>query len=88
MTYKVQLESEAEAQLDNIDKSTRIKLLKKLIRLQEENLSRHLKKGLPFFVAEVGQYCICFKIEEQLQEKRVYFIGKHKEYAKWYKAKY
>jgi mRNA-degrading endonuclease RelE of RelBE toxin-antitoxin system len=82
MNYLVELEKLPRKQLKKIDKSEKTKILKKLIQLEKENPARHLEKGLPFFVVEVGQYRICFELTEK--KKKVYFIGNHKEYEKWY----
>ncbi|MFH1224205.1 MAG: hypothetical protein V1676_00190 [Candidatus Diapherotrites archaeon] len=87
MAYAVMLDPAAERQLGRIDKASRLRILKKLVSLEKENQARHLEKGLPFFVAEAGQFRICFKVQENGKEKRVYFIGNHKEYEKWYSGK-
>lgn len=44
---------------------------------------RHLKFGLDYFVAEIGQYRIIFK--EQENSRDIYFVGNHKQYEEWYK---
>jgi hypothetical protein len=38
-----------------------------------------------FCVEEVGQYRICFVVEEETKTKSIHFIGNHKQYEKWYK---
>ena len=58
------------------------KIWKKIQQLKELEGIRHLKKGLPYFVAEVGQYRICFKQENNI--RRIDFAGNHKQYEKWY----
>ncbi len=83
MKYEVKLEPNAECLFSRIDKASQEKILKKLIQLENEKSSRHLRKGLPYFVEEVGQYRIAFKINEELKRKEIYFVGIHKEYMKW-----
>jgi hypothetical protein len=54
--------------------------------MQRDDLNaRHLKFGKNCFVEEVGQYRIAFKIMAEIKEKRIVFIGDHKEYEKWCK---
>jgi mRNA-degrading endonuclease RelE of RelBE toxin-antitoxin system len=81
MKYKILLESFAEKQLSKMDGSVRVPILKKLNQMEKEIPARHLKKGLPYFVSEIGQHRIAFKMKEN--EKQIYFIGNHKEYEKW-----
>jgi len=57
--------------------------LKKIQQLKTLAKARHLKKGLPYFVVETGQYRICFKEEGNL--RTIHFAGNHKQYQKWYK---
>jgi mRNA-degrading endonuclease HigB of HigAB toxin-antitoxin module len=44
---------------------------------------RHLMRS-SFFVDEVGQYRLVYRIFEE-NKVRFYFVGAHKEYEKWYK---
>jgi mRNA-degrading endonuclease HigB of HigAB toxin-antitoxin module len=41
-------------------------------------------KKLAFFVDEVGQYRIVYRVLEETKHVRFYFVGTHKEYEKWY----
>ena len=83
MPFAVFLEDEAKEQLADLDNSVRIKVLKKLKQLEIKDVGRHLEKGLPHFVEEVGQYRIAFVLKLEISEKRVVFIGDHKEYETW-----
>lgn len=86
MPYSVLLEEDARKMFLKLDNSVRERIGKKLKQLElEESNSRHLEHGVPVFVEEVGQYRIVFKKREELKQKRVVFIGDHKEYEKWYK---
>ena len=87
MPYQVIVETEAKERFLALDNSVRIKILKKLKQMEIEDLqSRHFKHGIPVFIEEVGQFRIIFKLKGELKEKRVMFIGDHKEYEKWYKS--
>jgi len=84
MVFRVVLDDYARKNLSRLDKSVREAVCKRLHRLELDDFEpRHLKHGVPFFVEEVGQYRICFKIRYELGEKRVYFIGDHDAYGKW-----
>ncbi|MDO8627868.1 MAG: hypothetical protein Q7K42_05355 [Candidatus Diapherotrites archaeon] len=84
MTYSVLVEGSAQRQLEKLDKSIQIIIVKKLVQMESKKIGRHLKHGSPFFVEEIGQYRIAFKVLDANKEKKVYFIGDHKEYEKWY----
>lgn len=82
------LEGDAAKQFLRLDKAIQVKIAKKLKRLEGKDArSRHLGHGLPVFVEEVGQYRIVFKTREDLKQKRIVFIGDHKEYEKWYRGR-
>lgn len=84
MPYSVIFEEKAREMFLALDKSIRNHLEKKLLQLTREDLNaRHLEHGKPFFVAEVGQYRIAFKVREELREKRIIYVGDHKDYDKW-----
>ncbi len=70
----------------SLDKSIKIRILKKLDQLKAKEKSRHLGLGLPFFVEEVGQYRIVFKQDDVAKIKEIYFIGDHKQYQDWYSS--
>ncbi|MEW5955732.1 MAG: hypothetical protein AB1626_04330 [Candidatus Micrarchaeota archaeon] len=85
MAFAVLFEENAEKQFYNLDKSIQERIVKKLKQLERDGLpSRHLQHGVPVFVEEVGQYRIVFKLRQDLKQKRVVFIGDHKQYEKWY----
>ena len=58
---------------------------KKIKKILEYPQKRHLKKGAKYFVDEIGQNRIIYRIFEEQKEARFYFTGTHKEYEKWYK---
>ncbi|MFH1106407.1 MAG: hypothetical protein V1787_00775 [Candidatus Micrarchaeota archaeon] len=83
MNYGVVFESAAENQLLGKDFSVRKRLIQRIARMPFETPGRHMEKGLPYFVAQAGQYRIIYTCKEGV--KRIYFVGDHKEYERWYK---
>ena len=65
----------------------KIRILKKIKQILINPLKRHLKHGLPFFVEEIGQYRVVYKIDDSEKVVKFYFVGDHKEYEKWYLSK-
>ncbi|MFH1200540.1 MAG: hypothetical protein V1708_05735 [Candidatus Micrarchaeota archaeon] len=83
MSYTVLFTTEAGSMLDALDKSVRVRLIKKIAKMERKDLpSRHLKAGLPHFVEESGGYRIVFEMEGKT--KLVVFVGDHKQYENWY----
>jgi mRNA-degrading endonuclease RelE of RelBE toxin-antitoxin system len=72
-----------EAYFEKLDKSMRERVWRKIQQLKTIPHSRHLKHGLDYFVSEVGQYRIAYKINEEKKTKILYFVGDHKDYEKW-----
>lgn len=68
-------------QLDNETKERAANKIKTILAFPQK---RHLKKAAKFFVGEIGQYRIVYRIFEKDKKVRFYFIGKHKEYERWY----
>ncbi len=83
--YALEFIEKWDAYLKKLDKPIQQKIRKKIEKLKIELSARHLKYGLNYFVAEVGQHRICFKANETKRVKRVYFAGTHKDYEKWIK---
>ena len=61
------------------------RIVKKISKILEYPQKRHLQKGAKFFVGEIGQNRIVYRIFEHDKTVKFYFIGDHKEYEKWYK---
>jgi len=70
------------AKLDNTVKERAAKKIKKILEFPQK---RHLKKGARFFVDEISQNRIVYRVFEENKEVRFYFVGNHKEYEKWFK---
>ncbi len=68
---------------DKMDKSVKERVWKKILQLKTLPPSRHLKQGFSYFISEIGQYRIAYKVDENRRIKMVYFAGDHKEYEKW-----
>ncbi len=64
----------------------KIRALKKLEKIKEGLPGRHLEHGVPIFVEEIGQYRICYTQDDIKKIRKVFFVGKHKDYEKWYKS--
>jgi len=83
MEYSLEFEEGWDGYFKKLDKGMRERVWKKIQQLKGSVPSRHLKKGLDFHVSEIGQYRLCFKINEKAKVKTIYFVGDHKEYEKW-----
>lgn len=81
--YEILFDPKWDGWFSRLDTSMKKRVMKKILQLQGENPSRHLKSGLDFFVSEVGQYRIAYKVDEKRKVKTVHFVGDHKEYEKW-----
>lgn len=70
-----------------LSKDVKIRVLKKIKSISVSPKSqRHLRFGLPFYVSELGQYRITYKILGKENKIIFYFVGDHKEYEKWYSS--
>ena len=70
---------------ERLPEEMKVPIVKKMKKILEGIPGRHLKHGLDYFVAEVGQYRICYKALEN--SRKFYFVGDHKEYEKWIRGK-
>ncbi|AJF60104.1 MAG: hypothetical protein J4224_02650 [Candidatus Diapherotrites archaeon] len=70
---------------DRLSNEMKERTTKKIKKILEYPQKRHLQKGASFFVGEVGQNRIIYRIFENEKIVKFYFIGDHKEYEKWYK---
>jgi mRNA-degrading endonuclease RelE of RelBE toxin-antitoxin system len=82
---EIVLSNEAEKEFKKLDNSLKILFKKHLEKMKkDENVGRHLKGGIPFYVENVGSSSrIVYYIEN---EKIIicYFFVTHKEYENWY----
>jgi mRNA-degrading endonuclease RelE of RelBE toxin-antitoxin system len=86
MSYSVIFHEEARRKIFALDHSVRKLILKKIARMKTEPAGKHLRHGLPYFIAEVGQYRIAYEVDEAEKKKIIQFVGDHKEYAEWYRS--
>ena len=70
------------AKLDNTIKERVARKIEKILEFPQK---RHLKKGARFFVDEIGQNRIIYRLFDGSNEVRFYFVGNHKEYERWYR---
>ena len=82
--YKIEFDKEWDKYFEELPKDMQIRIWKKINKIKEGISSRHLGHGIGYFVAEIGQYRICYKSFENEKIVRFYFAGKHKDYERWY----
>ncbi len=83
MEYSLEFDEGWDCYFKRLDKSMKVRVWKKIQQLKGSVPSRHLKKGLDFHVSEIGQYRLCYKIDDNKMAKTIYFVGNHKDYEKW-----
>ena len=66
-----------------MDAAQKERVWKKIQHLKMLQKARHLKRDLPYFVVETGQYRVAFK--EKGKKRTIHFAGNPKQYEKWYK---
>ncbi len=83
-TYRAEFDQDWPRYFGALDNSIKERIAKKIEKILEYPIKRHLKK-ISFFVDEVGQYRIVYRVFDETKQLRFYFVGTHKEYEKWYK---
>ena len=86
-TYQAEFDYKWYAYFDLLDFGIKIRVSKKILKIREYPCKRHLKKSM-FFVDEVGQYRIAYRVFEENELVRFYFVGTHKEYGRWYRQEF
>ena len=81
--FRIGLAAGRDKYFSKLGSVTQDKIMKKISQLEVLEGIRHLRHGTPYFVAEPGQYRICF--EEIGKMRQIFFVGDHKQYEKWYK---
>ncbi len=79
--FKVIFEPGWDKFFSKFERAERERILKKINQLAYFETRRHLGYGAPYFVAEAGQYRVCY--EETGGVRKVIFAGNHKQYEKW-----
>jgi len=62
------------------------KIIFKKIQQLINNLPSRSLHTINFKIEEVGQYRIAFFEDVKNKTRKIYFVGNHKEYEKWYKG--
>ncbi len=83
--YKAAYDEEWPQYFNSLDSTIKEHVAKKISKILEFPKKRHLGQRARFFVDEAGQYRILYRIFDETNEVRFYFVGNHKEYEKWYK---
>lgn len=83
-TYTAEFDQDWPSYLQKLDGSIKERVDKKISKILEYPNKRHLMR-IDFFVDELGQYRITYRVFEETKAVRFYFVGTHKEYEKWYK---
>ncbi len=86
-TYTIEFDVDWPIYFNPIDESIKERIMKKMKKILMFPTKRHLKKS-QFFVDEVGQYRITYRVFENYKTVKFYFIGTHKEYEQWYKHEF
>jgi mRNA-degrading endonuclease RelE of RelBE toxin-antitoxin system len=84
--YEILFDPDWDEYFKKLDRSVQIKIAKIINKLEGDIPARHMKHGLPYYVIELGQYRICFKIDKENMIKILYFVGNHRDYEKWYQS--
>ncbi|MBI4361260.1 hypothetical protein HY572_05815 [Candidatus Micrarchaeota archaeon] len=69
-----------------LDSVTKERVVKKIRKILEYPKKRHMGKNTRFFVDEAGQHRITYRVFDESNQVRFYFVGDHKQYEKWYSS--
>ena len=83
--YKAGYDEDWPKYFDWLDNTVKERVAKKIIKILEFPKKRHLGQNAKFFVDEIGQHRILYRVFDEADEVRFYFVGDHKEYEKWCK---
>ena len=76
------------SQLKQLDKGIKERIRKKIEKIKTGKKRRHLKSGFPYFVEEIGQYRILYSLNNKKKEITLMFVGKHKDYERYYASRF
>jgi len=83
--YKAGYDEDWPKYFNKLDNTIKERVAKKIKKILEFPKKRHLSQRARFFVDEIGQNRIIYRVLEEGREVRFYFVGNHKEYERWYK---
>lgn len=86
--YELDFDEDWKKYFQPIENDIKERVAKKIGKILLFPEKRHLKGKADYFTDEIGQYRITYRIIKENNKVRFYFIGKHKEYEKWYKQFY
>lgn len=84
--YSLEFDPEWNKYFQQLPEIIKIRVAKKINNIIYEPHKRHMEGNAKFFVDKVGQYRLTYRIFENILLVKFYFVGKHKEYEKWYKS--
>ena len=84
--YIIKFHPDWEEYYSKLDFSIKKRVVKKISEIANNTHKRHLRFGLPHNVAEVGQYRICFLVNDADREVIFCFVGNHDQYQKWLRS--
>ena len=82
--YRAAYDEEWQKYFDKLDFDIQERVIKKIDKILEFPEKRHLRKT-NYFVDEVGQYRIIYRVFMEKNEVYFYLVLDHKDYEKWYK---
>ncbi len=83
--FSAEFDEEWRSYWKDIPENMRDRIRRKIDQILSNPKRRHMRHGLDFFVAEVGQYRVVYRVFEASKAVRFYFVGKHKDYERWYR---
>ena len=81
--WKLEFQPNWDVNFKKFDESVKQKILKKINQMKQPLQSRGLHSSR-YQIEEIGQYRIAFIQNSETRTKRIYFVGNHKQYEKWY----
>ncbi len=82
--YRIEFDRKWITFFQKLDFSTQERIVKKIKNILHQPKKRHLKGRASFYVAEVGQYRIIYRVFDKDYIVRFYFCGRHKDYERWF----
>lgn len=81
--WKIVFEPGWDRHFKKFDSTAVNRILKKFESMKQPLGARGMHSSR-YMVEEAGQYRIAFIQDENAREKRIHFVGNHKQYEKWY----
>jgi len=81
--YQAEFDEKWPEYFKRLDNKLKERTAKKIGKILAHPQKRHFMKA-DFFVSEMGQRRIVYRVFEADSRVRFYFVGTHKEYEEWY----